>query len=102
LLEQSSSSQIGREVAIPARLQDGDEFNIPLAQLIDCGRQLFIAKFTVQEGAGRPMSKGTGAAISMATASCWHKVSGNGALMRAELSYGFTTLTLRACRASLS
>ena len=63
-LGQGTSPQIGREVAIPAHLQDGDEFNIPLAQLIDYGRQLFNAKFTVQEGAGRPMSKGTGAAIS--------------------------------------
>lgn len=63
-LGQSRNPQIGREVAIPAHLQDGDEFNIPLAQLIDYGRQLFNAKFTVQEGAGRPMSKGTGAAIS--------------------------------------
>lgn len=63
-LSQGRNAQIGREVAIPAHLQDGDEFNIPLAQLIDYGRQLFNAKFTVQEGAGRPMSKGTGAAIS--------------------------------------
>lgn len=63
-LGQTSGSQIGREVAIPAHLQDGDEFNISLAQLIDYGRQLFTAKFTAQEGAGRPMSKGTGAPIS--------------------------------------
>lgn len=61
---QSSTSQIGREVAIPAHLQDGEEFNTPLTQLIDYGRQLFTAKFTVQEGAGRPMTKGTGAPIS--------------------------------------
>jgi hypothetical protein len=61
---QGSTSQLGREVAILLHLQDGEEFNIPLAQLIDYGRQLFTAKFTVQEGAGRPMSKGTGGAIS--------------------------------------
>jgi len=61
---QSFSPQTGREVAIPVHLQDGEEFNIPLGQLIDYGRQLFIAKFTVQEGAGRPMSKGTGTTIS--------------------------------------
>ncbi len=58
------ASPIGREAAIPAHLQDGDEFNISLTQLIDYGRQLFSAKFTAQEGAGRPMSKGTGAPIS--------------------------------------
>lgn len=51
-------------MAIPAHLQDGEEFSIPLAQLIEYGRQLFTAKFTVQEGAGRPMTKGTGAPIS--------------------------------------
>jgi hypothetical protein len=57
-------TEIGREIAITAHLRDGDEFNIPLAQLIDYGKQLFTAKFTVQEGAGRPMSKGTGAPLS--------------------------------------
>jgi len=51
-------------VAIPVHLQDGDEFNISISQLIDYGKQLFTAKFTVQEGAGRRMTKGTGAPIS--------------------------------------
>jgi hypothetical protein len=58
------SSEIGREVAIPIHLQDGEEFTTPLRQLIRYGQQLFNARFTVQEGAGRPLSKGTGAAIS--------------------------------------
>jgi hypothetical protein len=61
---QSPSSQIGREVAIPVHLQDGEEFTIPIVHLIQYGAQLFNAKFTVQEGAGRPLSKGTGAPIS--------------------------------------
>ena len=61
---QSPSSQVGREVAIPTHLQDGEEFRISLRQLIEYGSQLFNAKFTVQEGAGRPQSKGTGAALS--------------------------------------
>ena len=61
---QSPSSQIGREVAIPVHLQDGEEFTIPMLKLIQHGAQLFNAKFTIQEGAGRPLSKGTGAAIS--------------------------------------
>jgi hypothetical protein len=61
---QSPRSQVGREVAIPTHLQDGDEFIIPRMQLIQFGAQLFNAKFTVQEGAGRPKSKGTGAPIS--------------------------------------
>src|SRR5215831_9277349 len=63
-LGEKSVSQIGQEVAILKHLQDGEEFNIPLEQLIQYGMQLFTAQFTVQEGAGRPMSKGTGAAIS--------------------------------------
>jgi len=63
-LGQSPNSRIGREVAIPRHLQDGEEFNTPLNQLIRYGAQLFTAKFTIQEGAGRPLSKGTGAALS--------------------------------------
>jgi len=61
---QNPNSQVGREVAIPLHLQDGEEFNTPVSQLIRYGAQLFNAKFTIQEGAGRPLSKGTGAAVS--------------------------------------
>jgi cytochrome c553 len=61
---QSPNSQVGREVAIPVHLQDGEEFTIPIAHLIQYGAKLFDAKFTVQEGAGRPLSKGTGAPVS--------------------------------------
>ena len=61
---QTSSSQIGREVAVPVHLQDGQEFNTPIMQLIQYGTRLFNAQFTVQEGAGRPQSKGTGAPLS--------------------------------------
>ncbi len=61
---QNPNSQIGREVAIPSHLQDGEEFNTPVSELIRYGAQLFNAKFTIQEGAGRPNSKGTGAPIS--------------------------------------
>src|SRR5215471_12282185 len=60
----AQNPQIGREVAIPTHLDDGEEFNTPINQLIQYGLQLFNAKFTIQEGAGRPASKGTGAAIS--------------------------------------
>src|SRR5215470_3366649 len=61
---QNTNSQIGREVAIPVHLQDGEEFTVPIPQLIQFGAKLFNAKFTSQEGAGRPLSKGTGAPIS--------------------------------------
>ena len=63
-LAQDRNSQIGREVAIPTHLQDGEEFATPISRLIQYGAQLFDAKFTVQEGAGRPLSKGTGAPVS--------------------------------------
>ena len=61
---QSPGPQIGREVAIPVHLQDGEEFTMPLRDLIEFGAKLFSAKFTVQDGAGRPQSKGTGAPLS--------------------------------------
>jgi len=61
---QSPSSQVGREMAIPVHLQDGEEFNLPVTQLVQFGAKLFNAKFTSQEGAGRPLSKGTGAPLS--------------------------------------
>src|SRR6516164_10445298 len=63
-LAQTPNSQLGSEVAIPRHLQDGEEFTTPLGRLIQYGSQLFSAKFTSQEGAGRPMSKGTGAALA--------------------------------------
>src|SRR5262249_28739840 len=63
-LGQGPASHVGRELGIPKHLQDGDEFTTPLEQLIQYGMQLFTAKFTVEEGAGRPRSKGTGTPIS--------------------------------------
>jgi hypothetical protein len=53
-------SQIGREVAIARHLEDDEEFRIPVTELIEHGRRLFIASWTDQEGAGRPLMKGTG------------------------------------------
>ena len=53
-------SQIGSEIAIPKHLQDGDEYRLPIRDLIDFGRKLFTARWTSQEGAGRPLRKGTG------------------------------------------
>jgi hypothetical protein len=61
---QDPPPQMGREVAIPLHLQDGEEFSTPIRWLIQYGEQLFNAKFTIQEGAGRPLSKGTGAPLS--------------------------------------
>jgi hypothetical protein len=64
LLIWADDSQVGREVAIPHHLQDGDEFKTSLKDLLRYGEKLFTANFTIQEGAGRPLSKGTGAPLS--------------------------------------
>jgi hypothetical protein len=61
---QGQNRVIGSEVSIKRHLQDGEEFEIAISDLVKFGESLFKAKFTVQEGAGRPMSKGTGAVIS--------------------------------------
>lgn len=64
LSAQTASPEIGREVAIPRHLQDGEEFNSSLSDLIRYGKKLFEARFTAEEGAGRPLTKGTGAELS--------------------------------------
>jgi hypothetical protein len=51
---------IGREVAVLRHLQDGEEFRVGIEALVEHGRALFSAAWTVEEGAGRPLSKGTG------------------------------------------
>jgi hypothetical protein len=56
--------EIGREVSMPARLKERQEFTIPLPELLEHGRKLFEAMWTVQEGAGRPLTKGTGDPLS--------------------------------------
>lgn len=61
---QEHGSTLGHEIAIARHLQDGEEFEVSLPNLIKFGEKLFTAKFTIQEGAGRPQSKGTGAPIS--------------------------------------
>jgi hypothetical protein len=58
-LPQADDSQIGREVSVPVHLQDGEEFSLSIRQLIAFGKKLFEANWTVQEGGGRPHSKGT-------------------------------------------
>ena len=50
---------IGREIAIERHLQDGEEYKVSVSNLLVFGKQLFVARWTSQEGAGRPFSKGT-------------------------------------------
>jgi len=56
--------QIGKELALPVHLADGDEYLIPITELFEHGRKAFAANWTDQEGGGRPRSKGTGAGLS--------------------------------------
>jgi hypothetical protein len=63
-INSQESAEIGREVAIPHHLQDGEEFRTSIPDLVSYGKQLFEAHFTSQEGAGRPLTKGTGAPLS--------------------------------------
>src|SRR2546428_12186978 len=58
------AENIGREVAIIGHLADDDEFTLPLSDLLAHGKKLFEAVWTEQEGAGRPLTKGTGRALS--------------------------------------
>jgi hypothetical protein len=56
--------QIGREVSIPVHLKDGEELQMPITELLAFGAQLFQARWTTQEGQGRPLTKGTGNPLS--------------------------------------
>src|SRR5262249_26126876 len=63
-IAQTSISQIGREVGVPRHLQNGEEYDLSVPKLIEHGRRIFTAVWTDQEGGGRPLTKGTGAALS--------------------------------------
>ena len=60
LWHQTVTAQIGRELSVPRHLANGDEYVLPLADLLEYGKRLFAANWTIQEGAGRPLTKGTG------------------------------------------
>jgi len=58
------SQSVGREAAIARHLHDGEEFSMPLHDLLAHGQRLFTAVWTSEDGGGRPMTKGTGASLS--------------------------------------
>jgi len=60
----AQQAQIGSERGATRRLADGEEYSLPTPELIGAGRQLFSASWTREEGAGRPLSKGTGDPLS--------------------------------------
>ncbi len=55
---------LGQEISVARHLPDGQEYLISPQQLLKHGELLFAANWTIQEGAGRPLTKGTGAPIS--------------------------------------
>lgn len=74
-------SRIGQEVSIPRHLADDEEFSLPTKDLIEYGKKLFMANWTDQEGAGRPLTKGTGTALSdishpLSGARAFNRISG--------------------------
>src|SRR5947208_12913669 len=76
-----STSRIGQELSIPRHLADDEEFSLPPKDLIEYGKKLFMANWTEQEGAGRPLTKGTGTALSdpsqpLVGSRAWNRISG--------------------------
>lgn len=61
---QRGASKIGNERGVPVRLNDGDEYKMSMLDLIAFGKKLFMANWTDQDGAGRPLMKGTGKQLS--------------------------------------
>ncbi|HVS17581.1 MAG TPA: di-heme oxidoredictase family protein [Planctomycetota bacterium] len=55
---------IGQEISIPTHFVDGEEFQVPLPDVVEHGRNLFAANWTVQEGGGRPRTNGAGGALA--------------------------------------
>lgn len=60
MVSPARGAEIGKEVAVPVHLQDGQEYTTPLPDLVAYGQKLFDANWTSQEGGGRPLAKGTG------------------------------------------
>lgn len=56
--------QIGQEISTQHHLENGEAAQLPLPKLLQHGQQLFNAIWTIQEGAGRPQTKGTGIPLS--------------------------------------
>jgi hypothetical protein len=59
-----TAALIGKELSVPQHLRDGQEFEMSIPDLVDFGKTLFQARWTQQEGQGRPLTKGTGNPLS--------------------------------------
>jgi hypothetical protein len=60
----ASPDAIGQEHAIPRHLSDGQEYTLTSQSLISWGARIFQANWTIQDGAGRPRTKGNGQSLS--------------------------------------
>ena len=56
--------QIGRETSGYVHVQNGEEFQLSLAELLQRGRQAFVAMWTVEEGGIRPQTNGVGGILA--------------------------------------
>jgi hypothetical protein len=56
--------EIGQERALLQHLRSGEELKLSVTELVAFGRSVFLANWTDQDGAGRPLMKGTGARLS--------------------------------------
>ena len=54
------AQELGVEKAVEKHLADGEEFSKKLKKVLELGDELFAAKFTKQDGYGRPNTGGTG------------------------------------------
>ena len=55
---------LGSERAVERHLVDGEEFRLSDRALVEHGRLLFDAKWTREDGGGRPLTTGTGSALA--------------------------------------
>ncbi|MEL7537947.1 MAG: di-heme oxidoredictase family protein [Pseudomonadota bacterium] len=62
------ADQIGDERSVPRHLEDGDEFRLHPRALVAHGQVLFDARWTTEDGGGRPQTTGTGKALADPTA----------------------------------
>jgi hypothetical protein len=58
-VQAQKSSLLGKEISISAHLRDGQEYDLSVPSLVRFGETIFSAKWTIQEGGGRPNVKGT-------------------------------------------
>lgn len=63
----SAQHVLGEERAIPHHLHDGEEFHLSIPELVMHGQEHFSANWTIQEGGGRPQTKGNGKVLSDST-----------------------------------